>query len=626
MAEGIRFKTGYVGPAFDFAQAGRDISAQIVADAERRRELERRNRLERDQQYGFTKAMQESVDGKLNSMFRQGAQLLLQDLQEKSSTALVSGDAADIAAYNAAKSEYMSYTNIASAKSAQNNTTRANIIAGNIKGMAGTQEEALASFMSYDKADVSFDENGRLIVFDRDSGEPKYWAESYIADINDLFIPPMMWEGTNYMPENVGKDLYDNLLSASADSLQVRQDGFAVGQINSRDAYALINEDLQRRLELRGPEMLEAMQAFGYKSLNVPGKTELSESDIAKARTMYSEEALFGTVMQDGRNAAKGKINSNGEWQFDVSDEELEAEGYDSLVRNRRAVKEYMEQSAQRAYNLIPVQNQQAQIEALKRDRVEAAAEAAADAADAAADEVQYAPIQPFKQPYRVLVERENPDTKTPERGYVEEPALKVKASVENKYRFDMPGTLVADVVESSGGVVMDKEKLTGAVPVVVNNLIFSQSNGSLIGFDLSTGPGMVEGILLDIDGQPLKNVTVTSPSEAYDEVFAAILGTPSPSKGKRSGDQLLKDAQAEVMYSLNIEPPSDESIERQNNYFQAMQSLTIQSGRDLMESVALAVEELPIRERIQMESLIFEKVSRGNYPTVVDGEIVFPD
>ena len=622
MAEGIRFKTGYVGPAFDFAQAGRNISAQIEADVEKRREIERRNRLERDQQYGFSKAMQESVDGKLNQMFRGGAQLLLQDLQEKSSAALVSGDATDIAAYNAAKQEYMSFTNIATAKSAQNNQTRANIVAGSIQGMAGTQQEALASFMQYDKAEYTFDENGRLITYGKD-GTPTYWAESNIADVNDLFIPPMMWEGTNYMPENVGKDIYDNLLSAQAESLQVRDSGFATGEINSDEAYGLINEELQSRLELRGPEFLEAMQAIAYKTLNAPGKTELTESDFSQARALYNEEQLFNTITTDGRNAASGKINDRGEWQFDVSDDELEADTLGDVARKRKAIKLYMEQSAQRAYNLIPVDNQQAQIEALRREeeeaRLKAISDAEAAAAEAAADVQDYAQIVPFKEPARVVTDS----------GVQDGEALKVKASLSGRtFRFNMSGRLVESQLDAQGNTVSEdsKELLTGDVKVEVKNVIHDNRTGKIIGFDLNTGPGLIEGALLSIDGTPIKNVTVARGSDAFDEVYSSIMGIAAPSKTKRSGEQFLRDAEESVMYSLGIEPVSEASIERFNNYMAAIQSITINNGRSRAENVSDIVASLPLTERIEMETRIFEAVSKGKYPTVSDGEIQFPN
>ena len=620
--EGIRFKTGYVGPAFDFAQAGRNIGMQIVADVERKRERERRDRIERDQQYGFTKAMQESVDGKLNNMYREGAQLLLNDMQEKSSAALVSGEPSAIAAANAAKQEYMTYTNIASAKSAQNNQIRANIVAGNIKGLAGTQEEALADFIEYDKADVRFDENGRLVVADKKTGELKYWAESFLSDVNDLYVPPMMWEGTNYMPENMGKDIYDSLLAQQAEVLQVRDgNGFATGNLDSETAYQMINDELQSRMSLRGPEMLEAMQAIGYKVLRAPGKTELSESDIDEATKFYTEGELFNTVLPDGRNIASGRLNDRGEWVFDVSDEEVKnsAVGMEVAVQKRKAIKVYMEQSAERAYNLIPVKDETAQSERIRREEERLQTKAILEAAKDEANKVVYPPIIPFTEPARLSTGE----------GVVEADALKVKASVSGRtFRFNMSGRLVDSELEKQGKAVSNesKELLTGDVKVEVKNVIHDDRTGEIIGFDLNTGPGLIEGALLSIDGTPIKNVTVTRGSDAFDEVYTSIMQIAAPSKTKRSGAEFLESATFSAMEYLDIEPPSDAALERSNNYMGAMQTIAVSMGSDLMNSIADVVGAMPLKERIAMETRIFEEVSKGNYPTVVDGEVKFPE
>lgn len=639
--EGIRFKTGYVGPAFDFAQAGRNIGMQIVADVERKRESERRDRIERDQQYGFTKAMQESLDGKLNNMYRGGAQLLLSDMQEKSSAALVSGEPSAIAAANAAKQEYMAYTNIASAKSAQNNQIRANIVAGNIKGLAGTQEEALADFIEYDKADVRFDENGKLVVADKKTGELKYWAESFLSDVNDLYIPPMMWEGTNYMPENMGKDIYDSLLAQQSEVLQLRDgNGFATGNLDSETAYQMINDELQSRMSLRGPEMLEAMQAIGYKVLRAPGKTELSESDIDEATKFYTEQELFNTVLPDGENIASGSLNDRGEWVFDVSDEEVRnsAVGMEVAVQKRKAIKVYMEQSAQRAYNLIPVKDETAQSERIRREEERLQTEAILEAAADEANKVVYPPIEFFVEP--------GTKVKTAE-GVENSNAVKVKASVSGRtFRFNMSGRLIESEINSQGSTVSDKSKelLTGDIKVEVKNVIHDSETGEILGFDLNTGPGLIEGALLSIDGTPIKNITVPRDSDAYDEVITSMKQIAAPSKTKRSGAQFLYDSETAVKAAIEEkkkknqattveeepvtdEPVTDESIEREHNRVMAVQQLNIRTNLTNVEEVFDVLESMTGEEKTAMENRIFEEIlEKGNIAAVVDGEIVFPE
>jgi hypothetical protein len=99
-----------------------------------------------------------------------------------------------------------------------------------------------------------------------------------------------------------------------------------------------------------------------------------------------------------------------------------------------------------------------------------------------------------------------------------------------------------------------------------------------------------------------------------------------APSKNKRSGAQFLNDAQIEGYFSVGQEPPSEAALDRTNNFFSAMQSISVNQGMEAMEAIGDIVVDLPIREKIAMEQRIFEEVSKGNYPTVIDGEVVFQD
>ena len=367
--------------------------------------------------------------------------------------------------------------------------------------------------------------------------------------------------------------------------------------------------------------MLEAMQAIGYKKLRAPGKTELTESDIDEATKFYTEAELFNTVLPDGRNIGSGRLNDRGEWEFDVSDEEVKnsAIGMDVAVQKRKAIKVYMEQSAQRAYNLIPVKDETAQSERIRREEERLQTKAILEAAKDEANKVVYPPIIPFTEPARLSTGE----------GVVEADALKVKASVSGRtFRFNMSGRLVDSELEKQGKAVSNesKELLTGDVKVEVKNVIHDDRTGEIIGFDLNTGPGLIEGALLSIDGTPIKNVTVTRGSDAFDEVYTSIMQIAAPSKTKRSGAEFLESATFSAMEYLDIEPPSDAALERSNNYMGAMQTIAVSMGSDLMNSIADVVGAMPLKERIAMETRIFEEVSKGNYPTVVDGEVKFPE
>lgn len=607
MADGQKFKTGYVGPAIDFAAMGQSVADNLRLAYDRKIEQERRRKIERNQVYGFNKALQETVPGQINNMFRQGAQLLLEDMQAKSAKAYETGSPEDISAYQSAKAEFTALKDIAVAKSAVNNQTRAGIVAGSIEGLTGTREEQLAAFAQYDQGEYTM-VGGKLMYYNQD-GVPEYWRESDIADVNKLYIPQLQWAGTNYMPENVGADIYESLLAARADQLQVRDKGYAIGQLNDKEAYALIGEDLEARLQLRGPELLEAIQAVGYKSLRKPTPgVELSEKDIADAARLYSEEAIFGTVLEDGRNAATGSFNEQGEWVFDVKDEELEG---NQTVKARKALKVFLDQTARRAYNLIPVSDETA---ALRRQNMSEIPE-------------PEEPPQPMT-PIRSFLGK-GVIKGTSEEGDIPVDVRKVKASVPGRtYKFKISGDAIkSSAVDAQGKPVsVDTGKLDGDIAIEVENLLFDKE-GNLFAFDLATGPGILEGVLLDLEGTPIKSFQVTQGEPAFEEVKTAMQQVAAPSKTKRSGQQFLEEAESAVKFEIDNTPNEKEGISP--NAFRKAQEitadLTMQFGSEFANAVNDAVMNAPKEERSELYLRIFEEMEKGNIPEIdVDGFISF--
>lgn len=440
-------------------------------------------------------------------------------------------------------------------------------------------------------------------------GVPEYWRESDVADVNKLYIPKLQWAGTNYMPENVGADIYESLLAARADQLQMRDKGYAIGQLNDKEAYALIGEDLEARLQLRGPELLEAIQAVGYKALRKPTPgVELSEADIANAAKLYSEDAIFGTELEDGRNAATGSFNEQGEWVFDVKDEELDGS---QTVKARKALKVFLDQTARRAYNLIPVSNETA---ALRRQNLSEIPE-------------------PEEPPQPMTPIRSFQGNATIKGGMGEGDVVglvpKVKASVPGRtYKFKISGDAIkSSAVDTQGNPVsVDTDKLDGDIAIEVENLLFNSETGELFGFELATGPGILEGVLLDLEGTPIKSFQVTQGEPAFEEVKTAIEQVAAPSKTKRGGQQFLEDAETAVKFEID-NTPNDEGIS--NNAFNKSvtisQQLTVQFGPEFANSVMDAVMSAPIKERSPLIIRIFEEMEKGNVPKIDgDGQIFF--
>jgi hypothetical protein len=364
---------------------------------------------------------------------------------------------------------------------------------------------------------------------------------------------------------------------------------------------------------------MEAIQAVGQKTIRTPGKPELDEKDFAEAKAYYTQAELLDTVYPDKRNLTHtaGKINKEGVWVFSITDDELEKVGSNDIIDKRKAFSLYMEQTASRAVRSIVAQDERDRISADRQARYENQVEI---------DDINnqpsiYTPIETFTGTLSVKG--------TEEEGVIQESVPKIKATLNGRsYKFKISGEAIKETIDNQGNEVKsgDEEKLSGAIQVEVENLVFDPKTGKLRGFDLDTGPGILDGVLLDLAGTPIKSFFVSDKDPAFEEVRTSIMQIQAPSKNKRSGAQFLNDAQIEGYFSVGQEPPSEAALDRTNNFFSAMQSISVNQGMEAMEAIGDIVVDLPIREKIAMEQRIFEEVSKGNYPTVVDGEVVFQD
>ena len=620
MAEGTRFKTGFLPAPVSYTDMGLAIGERISDRMQSLQDTMARERAQLNANMGFSRAMAEATPAGLTQKYQSGAQILLEKYQDAAVKAQRTGKREDVDAYQALRTEFNEFKNIGSAKSAMDTQTMLNIANGRISGMSGTIEENLELFQNSNQADYIWDEaSGSLQV--GAGGQYVNWKESNIGDLNDVYVPTMTWTGTEYMPEAVGEDIYSTLLEPKLEQLQIRDADtmFATGRVDMDAAYEMVNGELQRRIQLRGPELMEAIQAVGQKTIRTPGKPELDEKDFAEAKAYYTQAELLDTVYPDERNLTPtaGKINKEGVWVFSITDDELNTVGSNDIIDKRKAFSLYMEQTASRAVKSIVAQDERDRISAERQARYENQLEI---------DNINnqpsiYTPIEPFTGTHLVKG--------TGAEGEVKGDVPKIKATLNGRsYKFKISGEAIKKTIDNQGNEVKsgDEEKLSGAIQVEVENLVFHPETGKLIGFDLDTGPGILDGVLLDLAGTPIKSFFVSDKDPAFEEVRTSITQIQAPSKNKRSGAQFLNDAQIEGYFSVGQEPPSEEALDRTNNFFSAMQNISVNQGREAMEAIGDIVVDLPIREKIAMEQRIFEEVSKGNYPTVVDGEVVFQD
>jgi len=570
MANGTRFKTGFLPERTSFTSLGMQLGDDLAKTAQsiQNERLVKQHRL--NTTMGFTKALDEAVPAGFTGKYNSGAQKLLDAYQDAATKAYKTGNQSDVDEYQRLRSDFVEFKNLTTAKSAIDNQTRMSIAQGNYKNLSGTVEENLAAYDIHASAEYRFDEATKQLQVNVGGGFVD-WRNSNIGDVNDVFVPKTLGQGTEYMPENMGNAMYEDILKARELTYQNRTSlGFADGTLNEADVYADIDANLQSKFAVRGSEMMEAIAVTGYKNLQKPGATQLTESDLAEAGVLYNEQEIFVDIPEVG-NIGTGKINSSGEWMFDVSDEQIQegmakrggiaVVGEEPLsgpaaarqyIERRKAIKLYMEESSTKAFNLVQRDNQIAQDLATRR--AEQASQAKAAAA-AEASVTTYSPIKPFMGDYM----EESAGIREGE-GSLDNPKIEpikdvpmVKATIQGRpFKFTISGSALPTAVDSQGNKVKVKEgsnKLEGDIKVEVTNVLYDKETGEMDGFELATGPGVLEGFILDIDGTPIKSFIVKKENNqnAFDEIETSIRQVAAPSRSKRSGDRFLNDSQNAV-------------------------------------------------------------------------------
>jgi hypothetical protein len=542
MAEGTRFKTGFLPAPISYTNIGAQIGDRISKGIQSMSDEFERKRAQANQTMGFTDALKDAVPAGITSRYRQGAQLLLDEYQKAATKAYRTGVQSDIDEYQRLRGEFIEFKNIATAKSALDNQTRLSIAQGNFKNLSGGIAENLDKYNEYSKADYSFNPATRQLEVTADGGQ-KYWRDSNIGDMNDVFVPSVLWQGTEFMPEKVGLSIYEDVLQPREVELQKRTDrGFATGELKDAEAYALIDANLKSRQSVRGAEMLEAIQVTGFKNIEKPGTINLNEEDLADAGVIYNEENLFANpIDKDGNSIGSigsGSLNSSGEFVFDVSDEEilnsgLMPESAKEYIRTRQAIKLYMESSAKIAYDRIKRDNQMSsdltsrRTDAANEARLEATLEKDAPATD----------LIPVKDRLTIPEFR---DEENNLRKAEEVDVYRVPASVKGReFKFVVEGPELTPEEKAAG-------KEQAAQTVLVTNAVLD-TKGNLVAYDIATGPGLIEGVQQDIAGLDLSTETVFKNDSRFELINSKFRAVDQPT-GRRIGRDILEEAQNRVI------------------------------------------------------------------------------
>jgi hypothetical protein len=536
MSEGIRFKTGFLNPLVSSGDIAKKIGDGIIEDINKIQQLQLVEQERKDRRFGFTKTLQEVVPGGLTNKWVPGAQLLLEEVQSKSAKALQTGSSEDIQAYQAAKTEYNNFKNIASATSAFDNNTRKNITTGSIQGMMGTQEENLQKFIDQDSSEVKM-EGGKLLVLDNGTFVP--WDESYLGDSSNVFMPQLEWEGSQFTFDKYSNTLYNNKYKSSSTLYEETDTEFGrpIGKIKEELFYSDIKEDVINAFRLNPQGVMEASGALAYKAYDIPGKAEMSQDDFAKSSELYTLELNNKKIIKgDGDDAKEvsvvdGNFNNEGDFIFTLSDKELDDNGLQTSVKSRKSYKLYMEQTADLVRGKMGVRDQSGLIEALRLEKLaeeeQALLEAQAEKQEANAELQEFAPDL-FNTTYK----KDGKD--------IPGVAIKVNVSGQN---FQMQ---IENKKTDGKGVGKGR---TGA-KLLLNNVVYDETNGDIIALNVFKAIPSLGKLadFKDASQYTVEDITVDDPR--FDEVFRGFLRVKQAS-GKPSLRQLIELSQPRLKSAI---------------------------------------------------------------------------
>lgn len=559
MAEGTRFKTGFVGAPVSFGEMGRQVAGDIAQAAQsiQQERMLKQNTL--NTSMGFTKALEDSVPEGVMEKYRDGAQILLDKYQEAAAKAYASGVPSDVARYQKLRSEFVQLKNISTAKSALDQNTRLGVANGTIKNLAGETREVLAEFDAYNQAEYMWDEATDSLKVRVGNGFVP-WTQSNIADMNDVFVPAMKWGGSEYMPDKYGERMYTDVLKQEELIFQRRdEEGYAVGRLNEGKVYDRIGEVIKQDVLLRSPDLIEAIQANGYKRVNVPGKTELTEEDFVNAQRLYPPELMFAKVPFQNRNVGvdEGKFTSEGEWKFTISDEELsKMENGSELVNARKAIKTTYEDIGRDARNRVGVD--------IQFDR----------SSSGGSGSGSFDPPMPALTPFSAKI----PSPDTPDVGltvtYYAKGALTGVGrgdEADEQRTVSLAGNDVKkvklyvgtdktpfNITDKSVQRSEDKTSQANSRAIVVNNAVLDKETGELIGFDIASSPDMIDGKLADLRTMSnVENITILVNDPRFEEVLAGYRDAHPGSKSKRKfRDTFFQDLQEGQVTGIFVKTP----------------------------------------------------------------------
>jgi hypothetical protein len=366
--------------ASDYA---REVSEKIQGDIDRilaqRREAsnaakeearyqEQREKMD-DQLYGYTKTSMEVAPSGLEGHYVDGVQYALDEVQKASTQHKLNPTEANRLKMNQARQQYENIKNVATAKGAQNYQTMVSIRNGSIKnlasrdGMSG-KDYAEKQYSEYTQAPSwQLSEDGKLMIMQEDGGLVD-WNTTRYADLNDVFVPQIKAEESEFMSDKMAEALFKNRYQPKESDYTLKDSAtqLPIGILDKDKLYADLTVAIKRE-GISNPQMWTAASLEQSKREN-PGRGDMTPKDQTDALVAFNtdfQQDYFRLEDDSFVGITEGAFNSEGEWVFEVNDDFVKQSNKpekEGIMAWRTAYKNYVEDIAQGVEDRITPTNQ----------------------------------------------------------------------------------------------------------------------------------------------------------------------------------------------------------------------------------------------------------------------------
>lgn len=307
------------------------------------------------------------------------------------------GDPAAEARFAQAQRQWTQVSGVSEGRSKKNQETFQTVQTGGFDNLSTditTEQERWAKYNLTEKRDengeVVLDANGEpvmvepnffmqegvLMVGEEGSANAIPWTESRYADASDVYTPLLVaketaFNSTDYA-NTVAEETFDPSKMRSFTVLD-EETQLGTGQLDM-DAFDGAMTDRQRTDFSQNVHLRNQIALEQYNE-DTPGKDYLDSDDQRKALEKYNPEAANVKFGDDNTPAVYGEYK-NGEWEFAVSDNDIEnspltREQKDAVKEYRKAYKNYADKEAANVQaKIIPI-DERPQIEAEQQRRLE---------------------------------------------------------------------------------------------------------------------------------------------------------------------------------------------------------------------------------------------------------------